>query len=359
LFYHSILNSNGVIHIEIAGANVEAMGMANNKISDFFCVGTSGPTVDGRELRAQWLQDCGKTYSRSEYQGFIWYEHWRWGGNFGQVVEAKVEKQEDGRYKHYNRLQPSDQLLELNREGQKVFSSMEIVPNFAQSGMAYQVGLGITDSPASLGTDQLKLFTNLEQPLNSNPEFKQFCNGVLCERIDKFQQRIPDEAAFKGKDVKIFIGEQWPDLEFSAKRTVFDLGAKLLGFKQSSHHANNNQGQEADIDMDKTELTQLFQSEMGKALEPLNNKFSDVDKRLKSLEGKQSDGNADDSHDHSSNTDAGGDDATPAVFATQKSVDEVSKKMDKFMQLLEKTPSGDYQHEDFTDSNDQSDQYTY
>lgn len=332
--------------------------MAKNKISDFFCVGTSGPTVDGRELRAQWLQDCGKTYSRSEYQGFIWYEHWRWGGNFGQVIEAKVEKQEDGRYKHYNRLQPSDQLLELNREGQKVFSSMEIVPNFAQSGMAYQVGLGITDSPASLGTDQLKLFSNLEQQLKSNQEFEQFCNGVLCERIDKFQQRIPDEAAFEGKDVKIFIGEEWPDLEFSTRRTVFDLGAKLLGFKQSPHYTNN-QGQEADIDMDKTELTQLFQSEMGKAIQPINDKFSDFDKRLKSLEDKQLDDNSDESQDHSGSTNAGEDNEKSTVFASQQSVDQLSGKMDKFMNLLEKIPSGDHQHEDFTESDDQSDQYTY
>ena len=43
-------------------------------------------------------------------------------------------------------------LQELWDEGQKIYSSMEIMSNFADTGKAYLVGLAITDTPASLGT---------------------------------------------------------------------------------------------------------------------------------------------------------------------------------------------------------------
>jgi len=52
-------------------------------------------------------------------------------------------------------LKPNDRLLQLNDQGQKLFSSIEITPNFAGSGKAYLTGLGVTDEPASLGTQEL------------------------------------------------------------------------------------------------------------------------------------------------------------------------------------------------------------
>jgi len=43
----------------------------------------------------------------------------------------------------------------MNKENQKVFTSIEMDANFAGSGQAYLVGLAVTDSPASLGTEML------------------------------------------------------------------------------------------------------------------------------------------------------------------------------------------------------------
>ncbi len=43
----------------------------------------------------------------------------------------------------------------MNKAKQKIYTSIEISPKFADTGAAYLVGLGITDSPASLGTDVL------------------------------------------------------------------------------------------------------------------------------------------------------------------------------------------------------------
>jgi hypothetical protein len=48
------------------------------------------------------------------------------------------------------------QLVAINKKGQKLFTSCEIAPNFAGTNRAYLVGLAVTDSPASLGTEMLR-----------------------------------------------------------------------------------------------------------------------------------------------------------------------------------------------------------
>jgi len=53
------------------------------------------------------------------------------------------------------RVSPTDKLRSINSRRQKVYTSIEIDPEFADTGEAYLVGLGVTDSPASLGTDYL------------------------------------------------------------------------------------------------------------------------------------------------------------------------------------------------------------
>jgi hypothetical protein len=52
-------------------------------------------------------------------------------------------------------LKPNQKLLWLNDQGEKLFTSIEIWPNFAGTGKAYLTGLAVTDEPASLGTQEL------------------------------------------------------------------------------------------------------------------------------------------------------------------------------------------------------------
>ncbi|MCY4641089.1 MAG: GPO family capsid scaffolding protein, partial [Gammaproteobacteria bacterium] len=51
-------------------------------------------------------------------------------------------------------------LIEMNANGQRLHTSMELEPDFAGTGKAYLMGLAVTDEPASLGTSQLQLFKN-------------------------------------------------------------------------------------------------------------------------------------------------------------------------------------------------------
>ena len=58
----------------------------------------------------------------------------------------------DGRAALYVKLEPTTELIAMVRNGQKTHLSAEIHPAFPTTGGAYLMGVGVTDSPASLGT---------------------------------------------------------------------------------------------------------------------------------------------------------------------------------------------------------------
>ncbi|WBY65476.1 hypothetical protein FP3_000045 [Pasteurella phage vB_PmuM_CFP3] len=130
------------------------MGNKTELITDFVRVATSGNTIDGRHIDAQDLKDMAETYDPEKYTAVIWWEHWRWR-NFGRVVEVKAEDGEEGKTCLYARIAPSLEMIKLNKDGQGLFTSIEITPNFANTGKAYLSGLAFTDQPASLGTTKL------------------------------------------------------------------------------------------------------------------------------------------------------------------------------------------------------------
>ncbi|MBF6016433.1 phage capsid protein, partial [Escherichia coli] len=81
-----------------------------------------------------------------------WHEeeigHRQYTSNLGEVDSLKAETGEDGKTRLYARLVPNQYLIEANRLGQKLFTSAEIVENFARSGRDYLLGVAVTDIPA-------------------------------------------------------------------------------------------------------------------------------------------------------------------------------------------------------------------
>ncbi|MDO5059164.1 MAG: GPO family capsid scaffolding protein [Neisseria sp.] len=140
----------------------------------WFCIGTSGATVDGRTIEAQDLTDMASAYSPAVYGARINIEHVRpfWPnseiGGYGDVLELKTETQ-NGQTKLFARLDPTEKMISLLKNREKVFTSMEIQRNFAGSGKAYLMGLALTDSPASTGTDMLKFSLSQSEALISQP----------------------------------------------------------------------------------------------------------------------------------------------------------------------------------------------
>jgi hypothetical protein len=129
--------------------------MPRTLVSDWKRVATSGKTADGRTINPQDLRDMANAYDPAVYTAVIWFEHIRYLGNFGSVTEVKAEDIDGDKVALFAKLAPNDRLLQLNKEAQKLFTSIEIQPEFADTGKPYLRGLAITDDPASLGTQPL------------------------------------------------------------------------------------------------------------------------------------------------------------------------------------------------------------
>ncbi|MCD9491074.1 capsid protein [Photobacterium phosphoreum] len=143
--------------------------MAGKLKTGWIRVATEGDTIDGRAISGQDLQDMAESYNRQEYGARIWPEHIRWYA-CGDVLAVKAEEV-DGRMRLFAILAPNMAMIELNQQDQKVYTSIEIQDNFANSGKPYLVGIAITDSPASLGTDRIKLFSvNGNGRIHAQPE---------------------------------------------------------------------------------------------------------------------------------------------------------------------------------------------
>ncbi|MGA4641313.1 GPO family capsid scaffolding protein [Stutzerimonas stutzeri] len=133
--------------------------------SKMFRIGVEGATTDGRTIERSWLEEMAASYSPNTYGARINVEHIKGlspdsaFGAYGDVLALKTDEVEINGEKKlalFAQIQPNEALLALNKKGQKIYTSMEIQPKFANTGKAYLVGLAVTDSPASLGTEALE-----------------------------------------------------------------------------------------------------------------------------------------------------------------------------------------------------------
>lgn len=125
-----------------------------------FVIATEGATTDGRNISRDWISQMAKNYNPKVYGARINLEHFRGimpDGPFkayGDVISLSTVET-DGKLQLVAELSPTDELIAFNKQRQKIYTSMEVDPDFADTGEAYLVGLAVTDSPASLGTEML------------------------------------------------------------------------------------------------------------------------------------------------------------------------------------------------------------
>ncbi|HEX2794717.1 MAG TPA: GPO family capsid scaffolding protein [Croceicoccus sp.] len=137
--------------------------------SRFFRVAVEGATTDGRAIDRKWLEDMAAAYNPATYAARVNMEHIRGAtangpfSSLGDVVALKTETIDldiggkiEKRLALFAQVDALDSLVEINRAKQKLYSSIEVNPNFAGTGKAYLMGLAVTDSPASLGTEMLQ-----------------------------------------------------------------------------------------------------------------------------------------------------------------------------------------------------------
>lgn len=132
----------------------------------FFRVATEGATVDGREIKREWIDQAAKNFDPKKYGARVWLEHLRGVypdsafKAYGDVTAVQARDVEDGKRALFAQINPLPDLVKIvNDQKQKIYTSIEINPKFADTGEAYLVGLAVTDSPASTGTEVLSFAT--------------------------------------------------------------------------------------------------------------------------------------------------------------------------------------------------------
>ncbi|WP_413164121.1 GPO family capsid scaffolding protein [Aeromonas salmonicida] len=164
--------------------------------SKFFRVAVEGGTTDGRTITREWIEQMAKRYNQSTYGARVNMEHIRGydpTGQFkmyGDITAAKTEEVDmegEKRLALFVQIDPTPELVELNKKRQKVFTSVEIHPNLNEKG-AYLMGLAVTDSPASLGTEMLQFCSKAStNPLAERKQYKECLFTEALETVIEFE----------------------------------------------------------------------------------------------------------------------------------------------------------------------------
>lgn len=176
--------------------------------SKFFRVAVEGATADGRDISRQDIEQMAKNYNPTTYGARVWMEHLRsaWPDSsfraYGDVLAVKTEEVDiDGEMKLalFAQLDPTQDLVDMvNKLRQKVYTSIEIQPNFAKTGEAYLVGLAVTDSPASLGTEMLTFArTAAQNPLASRKQDPENLFTAASETEIEFEADVEESIGAK------------------------------------------------------------------------------------------------------------------------------------------------------------------
>ena len=174
-----------------------------------FCVAVEGPTVDGRVIERNWLIEGAASYNRATYGARVNMEHIRGVTAdkpfkaYGDVLAfstADVEIELGGKKQKklglFAEIEAHDDLVAMTAAGQKVYTSIEVQPEFAGTGKAYIVGLAVTDSPASLGTDILTFAVQHPGVMRNGPALQAEGNvfSLGYETKIEFAEAVPPAA---------------------------------------------------------------------------------------------------------------------------------------------------------------------
>lgn len=207
--------------------------------TDFIKVAQVGPAADGRTIHEEWLREMAESYNPATYTAMLWPEHCRWFGNLGEVLELRAGPDEAGVFSLFARFAPNAAMLDYNAAGQGLFYSIEVSENFADSGKAYLSGLGVTDSPASLGMPSTRFTAQKDTNCFSNvpcapmkPEDKDDAPGwfkrFFPQFFNKTEGAAPEAAPNPEKEPNM---EELEARVTAIEETVAALAEQVGGFE--------------------------------------------------------------------------------------------------------------------------------
>lgn len=242
--------------------------------TEWFRIGKSGPTVDGRVIKEEWLVDAAKTYDpKDKFTARIWPDHNRYV-NYGKVLAVRVEGNSEGGKDLYAKLQPNAYYQSDVRYEQKVHFSIEITPDFAKTGKAYLTGLGATDDPASLGTGEAKFTKYADQAGVFRADF-------VPGETKQFDD--PEQASLFNQLKALFTSQSKEDSDMADKQEMDKLKQEFADLKTLllEKFGKQDGGKDDKGDADKSEM------------ETLKQEFSDLKALITEKFGKHDGGEAD------------------------------------------------------------------
>ncbi|ALX92724.1 phage capsid protein [Serratia fonticola] len=288
--------------------------------TSFIRIATEGKTVDGREIDAQWLIDMAESYDPNVYTALIWPEHDRWWGSHGEVQELKAEE-EDGLMRLYARLCPSMDLMYANRNGQLLFCSIEPSEtlDFCGTGKPYLEGLGVTSSPASIGTERLRFSSKRDgrtygswEPLvisdvadtkefsmsnkDSKPKktlFRSLFNIPEKgneKKTEKPKSRLFSSKHFSDEDVQVIIEAvaELQDQVDEQAATIEEQAAVIVTLQENVTDVTEIQTAveqvQSDLETVQVEVTEIKDEVTGGEFSKLKGKLKDADKKFTKLD---------------------------------------------------------------------------
>ncbi|MCP3943100.1 MAG: hypothetical protein GY710_16645 [Desulfobacteraceae bacterium] len=263
-------------------------------------IAQSGPTVDGREIKPEWLTQMAESYDPKVYTAKIWIDHMRYA-SYGSVKALKAEQDGDV-VRLFAKISPSRSLLQMNQVWEEYLHfSIEPMENFAKTGKCYLMGLAMTDSPASLGTEEMR--------------FSQATGRTFSARYPG--EKVPDLREMGNEDQQV-------------ENFMEKLGRMLF---QTNKNDQDKQGEEP---MDKVQFKELTDS-LNLYHQKVDDLATKVEKFMAGDDTGAKDGNV------TNEPETATDKAAPAQdqFTTlETKVDDLAGKFDTLLGRMEKTAPG-------------------
>ncbi|EAY1186692.1 GPO family capsid scaffolding protein [Salmonella enterica] len=262
------------------------MGSANKPARKKFRVAVSGSTIDGREISGELLKAAAKNYDPTVYGARVNVEHIKsifpnselcaMGDVTALSTEDITEGPLAGRVALNAEIEPTDRMKELTDEGKKIYSSIELYPD-ALDGKPYIMGLAMTDTPASLGTERLKFAAQQREQVmkfsNQHTEAPMFTEAMEAEIIELAEQRSEE-------------GKQW----FSRVMELIGKGRKSDGeqFSQVREAMEGVAQSHADLLDRFNDMSRQYDSDH-KTIEKLSTELTTLRNQLASQDGDTKD----------------------------------------------------------------------
>ncbi|MGO2154592.1 MAG: GPO family capsid scaffolding protein [Serratia proteamaculans] len=206
-----------------------------------FRVMTSGVTVDGRKVTREQIHAMAASYNPSLYGARVNIEHYLSpfpGSDFCAMGDVAALSAEDisegllaGEASLFAEIEPTARMKAMTDDGKKIFSSVEIHPQFPTTNGPYLVGLAMTDTPASLGTDKLKFAAEKRGEVMrfsaADAETTMFTNAFEAELVQADQERSTSGSEWFSRVMGILgKGKKTDDERFSQVHQAVEVVAQ-------------------------------------------------------------------------------------------------------------------------------------